>query len=54
MTTAGGEKNEKYNWCKYAVRDRSLFMKRGGGEGKIYWKDQNFCKAPPPGQVISK
>ena len=26
----------------------------GGGEEKIYWKDQNFCKAPPPGQVISK
>ena len=25
-----------------------------GGEGKIYWKDQNFYKAPPPGQVISK
>ena len=20
----------------------------GGGRGKIYWKDQNFCKAPPP------
>ena len=27
---------------------------RGRGERKIYWKDQNFCKAPPPGQVISK
>ena len=28
MTTAGGEKNEKYNWCKYAVMWIRMHVKK--------------------------
>ena len=51
---------EMYKKC--AARAKLLFswlgtghyLCRGGGEGKICWKDQNFCEAPPADHVYSK
>ena len=37
----------KENNEKSLVRDR-YYLCRGEGEGKICWKDQNFCKPYPP------